>query len=97
MKVIKIVICFLQLQIIIQHKGAYGTVTTSGNPSGIHLVEVDRNRTQSNNHHGMSQSESEHSNNNLTSAGNPLGIKLLNGFPKLGNHTSTKQPETGKK
>ena len=71
--------------------------TTSGNPSGIHLVEVDRNGEQSGTPHGVNQSESASSGHNLTSAGNPSGTNLSNGLPMLGNPNSAKQPNTAKK
>ena len=63
----------------------------SGNPLEIHIVKVDGNRAQSSTPHGMSQSESAPSGNNITSAGNTPGINLLNGSPMLGNPTSTKK------
>ena len=63
----------------------------------MHLVEVDGNRAQSSTPHGMSQSESAPSGNNLTLADNPSIMNLSNGLPMLGNSTSTKQSETGQK
>ena len=43
----------------------------------MHLVKVDGNQAQSGTPHGMSQSESALSGNNLTSAGNPSGMHLV--------------------
>ena len=45
----------------------------------------------------MIQYERARSGNNLTSAGNPLGMNLSNGSPMLENPNSTKQTETAKK
>ena len=59
--------------------------TTSDNPSGMYLVELDGNQAQSSTTHGMSQSESAPSGNNLKSAGNPSGMNLSNGSPMMGN------------
>ena len=69
--------------------------TTIGNPSGMHLVEVDRKRAQSSSPHRMSQSESAPSGNNITLVGDPLGMNLSDGL-LLGNPTSTKQSKIGR-
>ena len=71
--------------------------TTSGHLSGIHLIEIDKNRTQSGTPCRMKQYERAPIGNNLKLAGNPLGMSLSNSSPMLGNPTSTKQPETGQK
>ena len=87
----------VQLQII---KTAQGWLrkcpTTSGTPLGMDLVEVGGNRAQSGTPHGMSQSESAPSGNNLTLAGNPSGINVSKGLPKLGNITSKKRSRIGR-
>ena len=64
--------------------------TVSGAPSGMDLVEVGGNRSQSGTPDGMSHSERAPSSNNLTSAGNILGMNLSNGLPMLGNTLSKK-------
>ena len=66
---------------------------TSGTPSGMDLFEVRGNRAQRDTTHGMSQSESEPSGNNLTLVGNLSGMNLSNGSPMPGNLTSKKDPE----
>ena len=58
----------------------------------MNLVEICGNRGQSGTPRGMSQSESESSGSNLTSAGNPSGMNLSNRLPMLGNTTSKKRP-----
>ena len=63
----------------------------------MYLVVVDGNRLQSDNPHGMSQSEHATSGNNLTSIGTPSGMNLSNGSPMLGSSASTKQPKQQKR
>ena len=70
--------------------------TTLGTPSGMHLIEVDRNQAHSGTPHGMSQSEHAPSGNNLTSVDNPSRVNLLNGLTVLGNPASTKQSTIAK-
>ena len=73
-------------------KWSWNRPNASGDPSGMDLVEVDGNRSQSGTPHGMSHSERAPSDNNLTLAGNPSGMNLSNGSPMLGNPTSKKDP-----
>ena len=70
--------------------------TISGTPSGLHLVVIDGNQVQSSTPHGMRQSKSTPSGNNLNLGGNPSGMNLSNGSPMLGNLTSTKIPKIGR-
>ena len=77
------------------HRCLWNHSTTSGNPSGMYLVEVDGNQAQNGTPHGMSQSECTHS--GLTSTGNPSGMNLSNGSPMLGDPTSTKKRNSKKK
>ena len=69
-------------------------VTNSGNPSRMHLVEVDENQSQSGTPREMSHFKRTPNGENLTSASNPLGMNLSNCLPMLENPTSTKQLET---
>ena len=64
--------------------------TTSRNPAGMHLVEVDGDRAQSSPPCRMNQSERVPSRKSLTLAGTPSGMNISNGLPMLGNPTSTK-------
>ena len=53
--------------------------TAAGTPSGMDLDKVGGNWLQSGTPHGTSKSERVPSGNNLTLAGNLLGMNLLNG------------------
>ena len=64
---------------------SWNRLFTSGIHLGMDLVEGGRHRVQSGTPHEMSQSECAPINNNITSAGTPLGMNLSNSSPMLGN------------